>query len=67
MRQGDFTDNPRLLWVAALAAFIGCVCAFVTAALLWVIGARETTVSAQGVLTISDAGQELGLDGTRAD
>ena len=38
MRKGDFTADPRLIWISALALVVGAVCAFVAVALMWMIG-----------------------------
>ena len=35
--KGDFTADPRLLWISAIALVIGVVCAFVAVALMWLI------------------------------
>ncbi|MCC6417671.1 MAG: chloride channel protein [Gemmataceae bacterium] len=37
LEKGDFTAQVRLVWIAALAVFIGVVCAFVAVVLLWLI------------------------------
>ena len=38
MKNGDFTANAHLLWLAGLAIIVGGLCAFVALALLWQIG-----------------------------
>jgi membrane protein implicated in regulation of membrane protease activity len=38
MKNGDFTANAHLLWLAGLAIIVGGLCAFVAVALLWQIG-----------------------------
>ncbi len=36
--EGDFTADPRLIWISAIALLIGAICAFVAVALMWLIG-----------------------------
>src|SRR5262249_49460922 len=36
--KGDFTADPRLLWISAIALVVGALCAFVAVALMWLIG-----------------------------
>jgi CIC family chloride channel protein len=36
--KGDFTADPTLIEVSAMALLIGAVCAFVAVSLMWLIG-----------------------------
>ncbi|HUI81448.1 MAG TPA: chloride channel protein [Bryobacteraceae bacterium] len=60
---GDFTITPRVLWIAALAIFIGLVSAYVAFALLRLIGLFTNLFFYQRWSTalVSPAGNHLGI------
>lgn len=38
IEKGDFTANPRLIFISAIAPVVGALCALVAVALMWLIG-----------------------------
>ena len=38
VEKGDFTANPRLIFIAAIALVVGALCALVAVVLMWLIG-----------------------------
>ena len=35
---GDFTADPRMIWISTIALGVGVICAFVALVLMWAIG-----------------------------
>jgi len=60
---GDFTTNPRVLWISALAMGIGALCAFVALALLRLIGLFTNLFyfGRWSTALVSPAGNHLGV------